>query len=658
MRDVSRAPHPQSEAIASLREALAYHQPIVPQSDTLALRRKRRWHLPNWIWSPLLLLGLAVTGGIGMVALQWLLDPPPVPNCRALSPLAASAKRLHCAQQLATTGQSAHLAASINVLKDWGPNHALYPEAQALLTDWSRALLENAEDTLHSAGLEQAVRLARYVPVNSPVYETAQEKISDWQRQWADGERIYQTALTALEQKSWKQASQQVVALGELTSPYWSQSRANALSLRILAEQKGQQALTEAQSMAAQPYPDELATALVHLQTIPPQTLAQAEAEPLQQAWSSAVAESALAELAAGQLTRAVELAQSLPVAMAAQPDLPVATRDLIRYSHAQRLASQAMAQPERWWVLMEAIAAAEGIMPQSDLAQRIQPQLVQWRSQLEASQQLQVAQAMAGTGQRWLLQFSLAQAEAIGSAVDGADGADASATNTPLRSQTSALKKSWRQTLAQIDGRPRFDLAQRTAQPGTQQALRDAIAMAEALLPPGMAWPQVQQAITDWRSRLQMIEDRPIIGQAQQLAADGKLREAIAQIEAVAPGRSLYAEAQSLVQEWQGTLRAAADRDRLAEARDLAGQLRLSQAIEIAQAIAPASGAVYNEAQVAISQWQQERDDLWAQQRSAEEASLPVETSPSPEESEARLAPAPAEDAASPYDGYYGTTE
>ncbi len=654
MRDVSRSTHPQSEAIASLRQALAYHQPIAQRSER---SRRERWQLLSWVWSPLLLLGLALTGGIGMVALQSLLEPPPVPNCRALSLLAASAKRLHCAQQLASTGDSTHLIASINTVKSWDATHSLHREAQALLTEWSAVLLENAEDTLAVAGLEQAVRLARYIPPTSSVYGTAQAKIEDWQGQWTEGEEIYQTAIAALEQQQWKQASQQVVALGDLTSPYWH-NRGSMLSLRIVAEQQGRQILKEAEEMAAQSpaqTPDQIAAALTHLQTIPPQTLAQQEAASLLQTWSPQVIDAAVAEQAAGRLERAVALAQTLPPA-AVQTDLPDPVRDLIRYSQAQRFAQKADAQPEQWWLLAEAIASAQAIAPQRELGQRIAPQLAQWQTRRDAMTQLQMAQAIAGTGQRWLLQAGLAQAEAV---------SDAGGADDLLRSRANELTAAWRQSVAQIDGRPYFALAQQTAQPGSEEALSDAIRIAEPLVASGLEWPQVQQALADWRSRIQVMEDQPIIAQAQKLAADDKFQEAIARAQTIAAGRALHPQAQSLVGEWQGSLRAVADRDRLNEATALANRLRLSRAIEVAREILPASGAVYSEAQTAIAQWQQERNELWAErQRAQDEASWaqparPAEPAPSPEPVAALPDPeVSADPAESPYSGYYGTTE
>ncbi|MGF1513981.1 MAG: hypothetical protein ACFB5Z_09850 [Elainellaceae cyanobacterium] len=656
MRDLSSSTHPQSEAIASLRQALVDHQPISRQRSRRP--QQRTVNLPNWVWFPLLLLGLMGTGGIGMVALQSLLEPPPIPNCRALSPLAAPAKRLHCAQQLASTGRSAHLVASINMLRSWGPEHSLYSESQALLTDWSSALLENAEDALHVAGLGPAVRLARYIPANSTVYKTAQANIDDWRQQWAEGERVYEEAVAALEQRDWKQASQQVIALGDLDSPYWHQTRANALSLRIIAEQQGHQTVTAAQKMAASQSPDQLAAALVHIQTIAPQTFAQEAAAPLIETWSKAVIEAAAAKQAAGQLEEAVQLVQAVPVDLAMQSDFSQA-QDLIRYSHAQRLARQASEQPERWWLLTEAIAAAQAIAPQSDLAERLQPQLSQWRSQLNARGQLQVAQVIASSGQRRLLQFSLAQADAI--------KADSDA-KVPLHGQADALGQRWRHALAQIDGRPYFTLAQQTAKPGTEQALSDAIGIAEPLIASGIEWPQVQQALTDWRSRLQTLEDRPILTQAQQLAADGDFQAAVAKVETIAAGRSLHAQAQSLAQEWQGALRAVEDRGRLDDARALAGRLRLSRAIELAQTVVPASGAVYDEAQVAIAQWQRERDEIWAQRVQYEArpeppasapVSAPVDAPTSAPASAAPVAePATPNPSDSPYYGYYGTAE
>ncbi|MGB3615278.1 MAG: hypothetical protein WBA10_15900 [Elainellaceae cyanobacterium] len=670
MGEVRSPAYQQSEAIASLREALANHQPIARRERHRKRRHKREQRrrqefqasdlnqaakalilLPRWIWTPLVLLGLMLTGGVGLVALQWLLQPPPPTNCRALSPLAAPAKRLHCAQQLAAAGNPNHLVASIGIIQNWGPEHPLYQEAQGMLADWSATLLERAEDMRDVSGLDPAVALVRQIPTSSPHYSTAQQAIEDWQQQWAEGDRIYQAALAALEQQDWKLSSQQVGALGQLSSPYWNRTRADTLSLRIVDEQQGQQRLVEAQEMAADTSPAQVAMALMHLETITPQTLAWQKAQPLRQQWSRRVTEAAVAELDAGHVDRAVDLAQALPVTLlsSASSDLPAKAIDLIRYSRVQRLAAGTTAQPANWWQLTEAIAAAQALSPQSEFGQRIQPQLIQWQEQRDTMAQLQLAQAMAGTGQRQLLAFSIAQTDRV-------------SDQSLQRPQAELLISRWRQALTQIEGRPQFMLAQQIAQPGTIEALNAAIRLTEPLIASGTEWPQVQQAIADWRSQVQTIEDRPTVAQAQTYAAKGEFWKAIAEIETIAEGRALHAQAQSLVAEWRGTLQAAEDRNRLEEAKQLAAGQRLSRAITVAAAIAPTSD-LYGDAQSVIAQWEQARDAIWvSQQRRAEslrdsEPDVSVAaTSPAP--APIPSAPNDAESDESPYYGYYGTDE
>jgi len=674
----------QSEAIANLREALTNHQPIAQLREPRRRSRRRRrrnrqrqfkvqgsrlkesvpgsaakpvtqerFHLSRWLWTPLLLLGLMTTGGAGLTALQWLLQPPPVPNCRALSPLAAPAKRLHCAQQLAAGRNPSHLVASINVVKDWGPSHPLYQDSQAVLADWSTALLEQAEEVLDRSGLKPAIELVRHIPASSSRYDAAQATIEDWQQQWAEGDRIYQAALTALAQQDWTLASQQVSALGQLASPYWNQARANALSLRIIDEQQGRQSLTEAKEIAADNSPDQQAAALIQLEAIAPQTLVWEEAKPLQQRWSQGVMAAAVAELEAGRIDRAVELAQALPATILSSEsfDIPASAVDLIRYSHAQRLVAEGTDQPPSWWQLTEAIAAAQMLSPQSEFSERIQAQLSQWREQRTAMAQLQLLQATAGTGQRWLLEFSVDQAATV-------------SAQSPQQAQAKALASSWQVALAQIEGRPYFTLAQRTAQAGTLESFKAAIRITEPLLDSGTAWPQVQQTVAGWRSQIQSIEDRPVLIRAQKYAADGDFWDAIKEAQTIADGRALHGEAQSLVGEWQGTIREGEDRNRLEEARQLAANQQLSRAIELAQAIAPRSD-VHSTAQSAIAQWQQERDAIWVsqrRQRGPEDSSNAAPSTPSnsPEEVSSDPPPEPPADESygSPYYGYYGTDE
>ncbi|MEO0407424.1 MAG: hypothetical protein AAF289_08755, partial [Cyanobacteria bacterium P01_A01_bin.135] len=467
----------QSEAIANLRESLSDHQPISTRFSRRAQRRRHRrsqvgsrrgqawqfWQMPGWTWSPLMLVGLMLSGGMGMLALQWLLQPPPIPNCRALSPLAAPAKRLHCAQQLASSATPDHLMASIATVKDWGPGHPLHQEAQSLLETWSNALLEQAEVVLHTAGLAPAVDLASAIPSSSPVHEQAQADIKAWRQQWEEGEVIQRGAIAALGKQDWKQVEQSIGQLGQLASPYWHQKRADALSLRLVNEQQGRRALTEAEAMAEAGGPTATAEALTHLASISPNTAAYAAAEPLRQSWSDTVVDAAKAALRNGDQGLAVRLAQAVPPGTINSYGRDAAIADLLYYSHAQRLAAQAQ-QPAQWWLINEAIAAARAISAGSEFAEQIQPQLQSWQTQREQMAQLQLAQTMAGSGQRWLLQLSVAQAEAIGAASGSENSADPEPN--PQRTYADALITDWQQALTQIAGRPRFLLAQRTAEP------------------------------------------------------------------------------------------------------------------------------------------------------------------------------------------------
>lgn len=173
-----------------------------------------------------------------------------------------------------------------------------------------------------------------------------------------------------------------------------------------------------------------------------------------------------------------------------------------------------------------------------------------------------------------------------------------------PHRVEAQTLIAEWQQAVQRVEDFPILLHARKLAAPGKVKNLQEAIASASQI-PLGRALrPTAQAAIFDWRQHIQTIEDQPTLTQARQLANQNQLPEAIQTASQIAPGRALYEEAQIAIRTWTETLQTAADRPLLEEARTLARQGNLGAAMDVAYQIAPGR-ALYDEAQTAIAQWQ-----------------------------------------------------
>ena len=626
--------------------------PLTPeQLEALAQERLQR-QARSRLWSMTWILGLMIVGSMGGIAYSLLTQLPPATNCEGMSPLASDGERLHCAQAAAKSGERADLIAGIQLIEDWQPSHPMYRKAQVSMNEWSAALLNEAKLVLQEEGLEPAVELATHIPPESPLYEEAQERIQAWEQEWQQGEEIYDKAIAAMSQQSWGVASDQIRALGQLELPYWQQKRATDLSLQIVHEQEAYQVLQSAQQQVKDD-PSQLVSALKELQSVATGTLVSDEAQVLVQEWAGILIADGMEALETGDLDRALELVQSIPVA---QIDKPIA-QDLVQLSQAQQLAdldaSHWQTNPIGIWRLMEAIAAAETITPESLLYGEAQDALAQWQGELEDLTQLQMAQWIASTGNRYTLDLAALQAEAI-------------EPGRPRRVQAQTLIAHWRQESQRILDRPLLAQATAIAEDGTIDSLREAIAQLQSISPERAIFPQVEQAISQWTQQIQAIEDGPILTEARQLAADGKWQEAIAKAETIAAERSLHDIAQSNMAEWRSELQLEIDQRWLAEARSMAERRRLTSAINTASQIQPGQ-PLHNEAQSAINQWVEQREAIRARQ-APQPTPAPTNTRSTPSRSSSpapRQPSAPSQSSAPPqpssappsngnYDGYF----
>jgi len=179
-----------------------------------------------------------------------------------------------------------------------------------------------------------------------------------------------------------------------------------------------------------------------------------------------------------------------------------------------------------------------------------------------------------------------------------------------PQRLYAQTLIAQWRKEIQQLEDRPYLAQAQQLAATGTVPALNAAIAQARHIAPGRSLRLEAQSAIAKWTRQIKTIEDQPLLDQARALAKQTKLKEAIQTATKIRADRSLYKEAQAAINNWTAQLQIAEDQPLLDEARALADQGSLSKAISVASSICY-DRALYGDAQSAIARWSAQRDTI-----------------------------------------------
>ncbi|MFM7219752.1 MAG: hypothetical protein ACKO21_06010 [Nodosilinea sp.] len=125
-----------------------------------------------------------------------------------------------------------------------------------------------------------------------------------------------------------------------------------------------------------------------------------------------------------------------------------------------------------------------------------------------------------------------------------------------PQRVRAQTLIAHWQLTIERLEDRPYLVEAHRLAKDKTMAGLQAAIEMAEKIALERALRPEAQGWVYLWRVQIEEIEDRPILNQARRLASQGNLFQAIAEALNVKPGRALYDEAQGAIAGWQWQIR------------------------------------------------------------------------------------------------------
>lgn len=537
-------------------------------------RGRLRWLL-LWL-SMASIVGLCLTTG----ALLLMKLPPPI-DCQNISPLASDGDRLDCAQRAADSGKLEPLLAAINLVQSWLPEHPLYAEAQRRTQVWSEAILRLAQQQIRQGNHQEAIKIARSIPVSSPLYPEAQAASATWQEELQKAQNLTNEFQKALKEQKWLLAGALVGNLSAYEQPYWTNDRIQALIQQMSAEKQAWQQLQEARDLVKTNQIEQLEQAIAKVAQINPKSFTHAIAYQEQTRWSRTLIKVAADNYKNQNFLAVIKVLQGIPESASL-------------YQEAQdwtllAQADQTMIKPNIL-SLLDAIAAVRQIQPDSPLNGLAVQKAKLWESQLQGATKLQIAQLTASLGQRLTFLSAIDYAQKV-------------PLKHPQRLLAQTLIAQWRKEIQQIDNRKLLVEAQKLAEPGTIEQLKKAVVVASAIKLGQPLRLEAQSAIAKWNITIQTIEDQPILDMARTYAQQENLTAAIATASTIRPNRALSAVAKKEITAWVIQVQTAQDRPILEAATALADQGRYDAAIATAAQI-PSDRALYPQAQAAIAQW------------------------------------------------------
>jgi len=563
--------HPQKD-IQKQRENTTTPPPLPKRQNRMGSRL--RWLL---LWSSIVsFLGMCVVSGVLLLTKL----PPPI-DCKSISPLASDGDRLYCAQLAAQPGNLDSLVAAIKLVEHWTAEHALYPEAQRRLKEWSSAILGLANQKIKQGNYLDAIKIAQRISLTSPLYPEAQAAIATWQEQWQKVQETTRQFKNALLKQNWQQASVIVGALSESEQPYWSAPRIQALMQQMAAEKLAWQQLEDARDLAKMNRLPQLEEAIQMVSKINPNSYIKATAQQEQTRWSRTLVQMAAINYKNQDFLGVLKVLQRIPT----NTSLYQEAQDWIRLARASQTARN-----KNILTLLDAIAYVSQIQPDSPIKALALSQATLWESQLRGYTYLQIAQLTASLEQRMALAYAIDYAQKV-------------APKHPQRLFAQTLIAQWRKETQLIEDRNKLIEAQKLADRGRIEQLKRAVELASTIKPGQILRRDAQSAVAKWTRQIQTIEDQPILELSQTFAQQQDFTAAISTAGRIRPGRALYAEAQRVIALWVAQIQTAQDRPILEAATALAYQGRFDAAIATASQIPP-ERALYQQAQAAIAEW------------------------------------------------------
>ncbi len=565
-------------------------------------------------WSAFWAVLAAMVGGTGVTSYLLLIAVPPTPNCQGVLPISVDSERLYCAQVGAETKEVPKLRSAVDLVKGWTDRHPLYGESQRLLRSWSEDLMKIGRKQLNEGNIEQAIATIKIVPVSSPVYDRAQATVAKWSIQSLDSSKIDGRFEQAMKSGDWNQAFVILQAVQQMKGSYWNGYKHDKMASKLARERDGWDRLQEAkdaletkegddynvrakrialavkaaakkEKVVEAPLPKEPAPILNAMKLaneIDKTTYVYQEGQVLRSKWSKHLVLLSVDLYKTQNFNAAIAIAQKVPQDVSSYAE----AQDWVKLNQAHIWAGK-----RHMLALMDAISQAKKIPKNSSIYTLARTKQSNWQGMLKQQTQLQWAKTIASFQQPATLAMAIQTAKQV--------PADSDVGKT-IQSEIA----TWSQQIETVDNRVILAKAKQIVSKGESLAnLKAAVRLAGKITKDRPLGEEITTSVAEWNEKIQVVEDRPILAQAIELARQGHLSQAITVANRITPGRSLYQDAQAEVRYWSLELQEVADRHTLDRAIAIYRQGNISNAIELAATIGRRS-PIYGDARSYVADW------------------------------------------------------
>jgi hypothetical protein len=553
------------------------------------LTKKLVHQMPRWLRLPFIrswvfwaIITLGISGGLVYLALGLLLNPKAVPNCPEMFvPMSSASLRVYCGQLAASKQTLRDLVTAIDLVKDIAPNDPTRAYVDSNVQRWSLAILRLAEVTYQDGNYNEAMRAAKKVPANVPAYKIVAKRVAQWEETWTKAIELDRETRALLNSSKWVNAYSIAVKLTRLNNRYWSTTKYQELADLVQIAKADSAKLDEAHQLVKSTEIKDLLKAVEMAKKIDPKSFAHTEAQIIVGTAAKQMLKLARAKFDRNDWEGALEIANKTPEAAEIKSEL----QDLMSLSQSQSHAQKGTV-PE----LETAISLIEGIKSDSSMYQKSQQLISNWQLEIQDLASLQRARSVAATGSVTDLQAAITEAQQI-------------PVSHPRGKEASQVVTQWRKQIETVQDTPYLNAAETLATDNTIEGLQNAIAQMSQIKPGRALYPQAQQRIKQWTADIQRSEDTPILEQAESLAGSGNLIGAVSMAQRIGSGRSMSAQAQERIQDWQAQLQATAN---LAAAQKLAGTGTPESLLGAIQAAArvPKSSPLRSQARSLMDSW------------------------------------------------------
>jgi hypothetical protein len=550
------------------------------QRLTPSTRVFQQWH----IWA---ILGVSLTTSVAGFAAAFLLRLPGLPNCPTIFlPTASASLRLYCAQVAADKRTIDDLLAAIALVEDLPDDHPMRMEIDHHLELWSVDILELAEESFQAGDLDKAIATARRIPAQTASADEVSEQIERWQSIWSKAEAIYKDAEDELRQQNFGQAFIVATQLLDVGNEYWAKTRHQELTGKITSARRDGAKLAEARSQARRGTADSILEAIKIAQEIPTSSYVYGEAQKAVRDFTQQMYYLAMDQLDRGDSSEAVAIATKIPTD--GDDKLQEKVTDFLVLARASGRAGQG-SQTD----LEAAIQQVRQLTGQSPLYSKGQQLISRWELEIQGLTRLNWARRLAAPGTIGDLSAAISEARLI------------SSTN-PRWQEAEAEIERWTSQVETMEDRPYLNRAEQLATAGDVTSLQNAIAEARKIRPGRALHNQAQERIQTWSSRVQTIQDEPILAEARSQARSGNLQTAITTAERISSGRALHDDAQADIRRWRNQIQGQQSLQDAYRAASLGNVNGLADAIRLAGQV-PTNSSSRSEADRMRDTWSRE---------------------------------------------------